>query len=114
MPIALMIVNMTIAATNVVMVMIALPISLRFEHLHAAAVEQAFERRFPSTPVIGPEPVEFARGEQSQRERAPDAVDAVHRHGADRIVDPQIFQDIGRKDDEHAGDCAQGEAAQRA
>ena len=29
----------------------------------------------------------FAGGKESDRDRSPDAVDHVHRHGADRVVD---------------------------
>ena len=56
----------------------------------------------------GPVAPILAAGEQSQRQRAPDAAHAVNRHRADRIVDAQVFQQFDAEDDDDAGDRRPG------
>ena len=82
---------------------------LRHQHLRAAAVEQALQR---SRVVGGERPgcAELAGSEQTQRQRSPDAADAVNRNRADRIVDAQLLQQFDAVDHDDAGDCRPAES----
>ena len=100
----------TIATAKVATVMHALPMNLGRQHLRAAAVEQSLQR----SGVVGsnwPGRAVLAAGKQAERQRAPDAADAVDRNRADRIVDAQLFEQFNAEDDDHAGDAAEQDGA---
>ena len=57
---------------------------------------------------------ELAAGEKAQGQGAPDAVDHVHRHGADGIVNAEVFQQVHAEDHDDAGDAADHDRSERA
>ena len=85
-----------------------------FSSVRAAAVEEALERRASCPAAIGAGGAVTAAGEQAQRERAPDAADAVDGDRADGIVDAEVFQQIDAVDDDDAGNAAEDNRAGRA
>ena len=87
--------------------------SLSNQYLCTAAVEQASQR----SRVIGSDGTSrsiSSAGKQAQRERSPDAADAVNRNRADRIVNAQLFQQVDAEHDDHASDDAEKNRARRA
>ena len=56
----------------------------------------------------------LAAGKQAERERSPDAADAVHRDRADRIVNAQPFQQFNAQNHDHSGDSSEQDCAGRA
>ena len=64
--------------------------------------------------AVGPVAPYLSAGEESERQRSPDAAEAVHRHCADRIVDPQPLEQFDAQHDDDAGDAAEQDGAGRA
>ena len=69
------------------------PNRLRFEHRQPAAVKESCQWSRVVSRYRTSRSVSAAR-EEAQRERSPDAGEPVHGDGADRIVNPQPFQEL--------------------
>ena len=82
------------------------------QHLRAAAVEEALERRA----VVRrkrPSGAELPGSEQPEGNSPPDSAEAVNRNCADRIIDSQIFEEVNAQDDQNTGDAAEENGARR-
>ena len=80
------------------------PGDLDTELLRAAAVEQALDRR-RDVGARGRRQEVLAGGEEPEADRAPDPAEPVHCDRADRVVDPQPFEEL---DPEHADGTGDG------
>src|SRR6266852_7135146 len=82
------------------------------EHLRSTAVEKAFQRGRVVGTGWARYPV-LAAGEQSKRERSPDAANAMHRDRADGIVNSQPLQQLDPENHDPSSYASQEDGASR-
>src|SRR5207302_6617121 len=80
--------------------------------MESTSVEQTLERRRRVGPDTGRRAV-LPRREQPETPRAPHPTESVDGPRTDRIVDPQILEQVDAEDDDHTGNRADTDRAER-
>src|SRR5207247_8233375 len=73
---------------------------LSLQHRESAAIEKSGQRR-RVVGASGASQAILTRSKKAERQRSPDATEAVNRNRADRIVNTKPFQHLGTQDNKH-------------